>query len=376
MEGGRISGRQAVFLIWNFVIASAILLIPGATIAEAKQDAWIAMILAMAAGLVIAVVYTALGTRFPDQTFIQYSEKVLGKVLGKAVGLFFIWFAIQLGSLVARNFGDVFTVALLPETPLMVFNLLIILMAAYAVRGGLEVIARANDFMIPIVIGAILGVYFLVLSTPGLFRPQNLQPVFEGGIVPVLKGAYPAIGFPFGETILFTMTIPYLNRTREARWAYPLGLILGGAILLLTIVITIMALGISLASGTVYPTLTVVRLISVAQFVERLEPLLLIAWLLSGFLKIAICLYAGSLGLAQWLNLKDCRPLVLPLAALMVPFSIHFYESIPQEIFFATKIWTIYALPIEFLVPLLMLGVATLRGMGKGRGNHPGQGDG
>lgn len=364
MEEGKISGRQAVFLTGNFVIASAILLIPGATIAEAKQDAWIALTLATAAGVIMAVVYTALGTRFPGLTFVQYSERILGKILGKAVGLFFVWFTLQLGSLVARNFGDVFTVAQLPETPLLIFNLLIILTAAYAVRGGLEVIARANDFMIPIVIGAIVSAYLLVLSTQGLFRPQNLLPILEGGIIPILKGAYPAIGFPFGETILFTMTIPYLNQTREARWAFPFGLVLGGAILLMTIIVTVMALGISLASGTVYPTLAAVRLISVAQFLERLEPLLLVAWLLSGYLKVTICLYAGSLGLAQWLNLKDYRPLVLPLAALMVSLSILLYESIPQEIFFATKVWTLYALPIEFVVPLLMLGVAALRGMG------------
>lgn len=361
MQVEKISERQAVLITANFVLASAVLLIPGATLAEARQDGWISMILATAAGLAIAANYSYLGARFPEETIVQYSPRVIGKVLGKAYGLALVWFALQLGALVSRNFGDVFVTVFMPETPLIVFNLSIILIAAWAVRSGIEVIARVNDFIIPVVLGSITLLFLLVFASHGEVRYTNLLPVFERGLVPVLRGAYPAIGFPYGETIVMAMILPFLNDPREGRWAFPLGLSLGGLFLLLITLLTILTLD-GLAANQVYPVLVMARQVSVAGFLDRVEPLIIVAWALSGFLKVTTCLYAASLGLAQWLNLADYRPLVLPIAALQVFLSVLLYEDILQQIEFATKIWTVYALPIEFLIPLLIHLVATVRG--------------
>jgi VIT1/CCC1 family predicted Fe2+/Mn2+ transporter len=71
LEQGKISPRQLMGLVLSFTLGSAILIIPTALTASAKQDAWLAMLLATIAGLGIITVYTALALKFPEQTFFQ-----------------------------------------------------------------------------------------------------------------------------------------------------------------------------------------------------------------------------------------------------------------------------------------------------------------
>ena len=51
----------------------------------AKQDAWISMLVAGCIAVLIAVVTTKLVLLHPEQTFIQFSQTIMGKWLGKIV---------------------------------------------------------------------------------------------------------------------------------------------------------------------------------------------------------------------------------------------------------------------------------------------------
>lgn len=62
---------------------------PPAFAAHAKQDAWISAILGVGIGLLLVILYNALGSSFPNMTLAEYSEKVLGKWIGKTVSLLF-----------------------------------------------------------------------------------------------------------------------------------------------------------------------------------------------------------------------------------------------------------------------------------------------
>jgi len=358
---GKISPRQVMWLMVSFLLGSAILIIPAALAASARQDAWLSIILATLAGLGIIAVYTALALRFPGQNFIQYSQIILGKIAGKAVGLIMIWFALHLGSLVTRNFGDFLNATMLQYTPTWFINAIILLLVIVAVKGGLEVVARVNDIMIPFLIFILF--VLTVLSIPDM-SIRKIQPILENGILPVAKGSLSAIGFPFAETMLFTMIIPYVNTPARARKALFLGGAIGGLLLLFITLRTLLVLG----PGTAklwYPVLEAVRMINLFNIIQRVEAAVVINWIGFGFIKITVCFYAFVLGLAQWLNLKDYKPLLLPAGVLMVSLSILVYDNYVEEVFFASMIWFPYAMPITFIIPLVMLAVAGIRGQGK-----------
>jgi len=226
-KDGKISGSQELLLMLNFLLASAFIIIPSAVVNGAKQDGWMAIILATVTGIGIAMLYTTLGLRFPRQTLVQYAQLILGKIPGKTVGLLFMWFALHLGALVLRNFGDFMVVTLMPETPRIVFHMLIMFVIALALYGGLEVLCRFNQVLTPIVVISIIFIIILTFTIKD-FDLKNLLPVLEDGFIPVLKTSLIPITFPFGETVLFTMILPYINKPEEAKKAHVTAMIGAG----------------------------------------------------------------------------------------------------------------------------------------------------
>jgi len=116
------------------------------------------------------------------------------------------------------------------------------------------------------------------------------------------------------------------------------------------------------AANYLYSTYSLARCISIASIVERIEAISISMWILSGFIKIAVCLYAFVTGSAQILNLKDYRLLTLPSGVIMTALSVLVYENIMEQISFATKVWPVYSLPFEVGIPLLLLTVSFVRG--------------
>lgn len=359
-EDGKISGSQELLLMLNFLLASAFIIIPSAVVSGAKQDGWMAIILATVTGIGIAMLYTTLGLRFPRQTLVQYAQLILGKIPGKIVGLLFMWFALHLGALVLRNFGDFMVVTLMPETPRIVFHMLIMFIIALALYGGLEVLCRFNQVLTPIVVISIIFIIILTFTVKD-FDLKNLLPVLEDGFIPVLKTSLIPITFPFGETVLFTMILPYINKPEEAKKAHVAAMI-GAGILLTLITMAVLAVFGAGAVNYLYSTYSLARCISIASIVERIEAIPISMWILSGFIKIAVCLYAFVTGSAQILNLKDYRPLILPSGVIMTALSVLVYENIMEQISFATKVWPVYSLPFEVGIPLLLLTVSFVSG--------------
>jgi len=92
LEKGRISSRQFFFLILILILSVSLFNLPTIIISRAKQDVWIAMLIALGIDAVVAVVLYVLGRRYPNQTMFEYSEEILGRFLGKGVGLIFAFF--------------------------------------------------------------------------------------------------------------------------------------------------------------------------------------------------------------------------------------------------------------------------------------------
>lgn len=338
------------------------MMLPSALAGPARQDAWLSMAIAVLVGLGIIIVYTSLALNFPDQNFIQYSETILGKFLGKTVGLIMIWFALHLGSVVLTDLGYFLTTSVLPYTPMVVINTIMMLLVVNAVKGGLEVFSRVNDLLFIILVLLVFVLTFLSIPVVDIKR---VLPVMENGIKPVIAGSLAAIGFPFAETMLFTMIIPYIDRPQKVKRALLLGGLAGGLLLLFVITRTLLTLGAGPTARFWFPALEAVRMINLFDIIQRVESIIIINWVGFGFIKIAVCFYAFVLGLAQWLNLKDYRPLVLPAGVLMTALSLFLHGSFMENIAFASKLWTPYALPITFIIPLIMLIKVSLRKIGK-----------
>jgi spore germination protein KB len=343
------------------IYATLILFIPQNTVAYAKQDAWLSFLIAFAGGVLISLVVINLSLCFPGQTLFEYLPLILGRWPGKIIGFFYVWLFIHFCTLVDREYCSTVVAAFMPETPLVVFLIHGTIMFAYITYCGLEVLARINQLFLPLNV-SLLTILF-VLATPEM-KVVNILPVFDTGLLPLAKSTLTPLSW-FGEIITLAVVIPYLA---EQKNVYRLTI---KALFFVLVLIEIATLGVllvfgpTLTSSYLFPVLSGVKMINIANFIERLEIFPLIVWITSGTVKATLFFWAAALGSAQLFGLKDYRPLILPLAVIVTALGYLLHPSIIDLINFLTQAFPFYALTFEFIIPLLLLMVVLIKGSGK-----------
>ena len=369
-EKERISLYQLFCMVVTFIFGTSSILM---SLTIAGRNTWISMILAIIPAAVMVLVITGLAEKYPGMTLIEYAQALLGKIPGKIVGALYLWYFLHLGALVLRNYGEFLTTEVMPETPLWFFQATLAAVVGFFVYHRIEVMARLSEIVLVIAIFVSFMVSFLITNS-NIIEVKNLLPVMEHGVGKVLLGSVPITAFPFLEVVLFAMFFPHVKSAAKCR-KVTLGAIgLSGLILTMIMVQLIAVFGEYMSSLT-YPRFYMVKMISVGGFIERIEPVVLAVWIMSGLIKMGICLYAFVLGLAQLLGLKDYRFLIGPAMITTAVLSVNVYENTYEMINFANNIYPIYAFPFEVALPVLMLVVALFkkRGGKAAQGGRSGQ---
>jgi spore germination protein KB len=358
LENGKISHKQFAILVMMYLIGSSILLLPSALAAKALQDAWISAILGVGVGMVIVILYNSLGSLFPTKTLAEYNEIILGKWLGKFVSLLFFSYFFLISALVLRNIGDFVITYALQDTPIEVIEISLLLVVIMGVHSGLETFSRTSELLIPFVF--ILLFMIIILISPEV-DVLNIQPIFEKGIKPIIGGALPFLGTPCLELVVLLMIFPFVNRNKEAKRAFLVGYLIGGILLIIISLYTILVLGPLITSVEIYPTFILARKINIGHFLERIEMFMAILWMMTIFFKLTICFYATSLCLAQTFNLKEHRYLLLPLGMVMLVLSLVAYPNSAYFLSVIGSIWVPFAFVYGGILPVILLIVSKLR---------------
>lgn len=357
-EQGKISIRQLKILSHLLCLGSTILIIPSPLSSEAKQDAWMSAILGVAMGLLLIMLYGALGRRYPNQSLMEYSEVILGKWIGKAVAIMYASFFFLLSAIILRNMGDFISTIIMPETPIQAIHIIFMIGIIIAARLGIEVIGRTSELMLPFVFAFVIVLLCFITPQAELNR---IQPVLEFGILPVIQGSFALIGIPFLEFVVFLMVIPYVNKQEKASKAIIIGALVGGVIVILFTALSVLVLGWDFTARHTYPTYTLAKKIRLGEFLQRIEVFVGVVWIITMFFKLSVFYYASVLGVAQIFKMDDYRPLVWPLGMIAVTLSLIVYPNLVYFRTFIHDIWTSYAMTFGLLLPLLLLAVSMLR---------------
>ncbi|NRQ53443.1 endospore germination permease [Brevibacillus sp. HD1.4A] len=356
LEKGKISAFQMAVLMYPTIVATALLTVPSITAAYADNDLWLSPIWASLIGFVTVLVVDALHRRYPQKTIIQYSEHILGKLLGKAFGAFLMLLYVLLTALVVRIYAEFLVGSFLTQTPIVVVISTMLLLCAFAVRGGVEVIARAATAFSPFFVLPLLLLIVLLFTD---FQLDRIFPIMVDGVGPSLKGALIPQGW-FTEYMLLAFLLPFLtDREKGRKWGV-LSVFAVMLTLLISNLIVLFLFGTDVAT-MLYPLMAAARYVSFADFFENLESLVMAIWIMGAFIKISVFYYATALGSAQLLNLSDYRPIVLPLGFLITLFSFWSIPSLMETSKFDVAVFPFLGPLVLTLLPLLLLLLSFVR---------------
>lgn len=208
-EKGRISITNIAILVFLSIIGDCVLVYPSLITSISKQDAWISSLLSIPAGLAVLLLFLRVHQLYPDLTFVQLCERILGPWLGALISIWYLFHLMMNSAIYLREVGDFMNSQTYVMTPLPVINLLLILVLMWGMYMGLEPIARTAQILFPFCLAFAL---FLILCLLPQCDSQQLKPIMEQGIPKIMEGSLFALSYPFGELAFLLMIFPYVNK--------------------------------------------------------------------------------------------------------------------------------------------------------------------
>lgn len=350
MEQGVMTKNQAVCLMVLFLLGNSV--IYGVNVSTGR-DAWLALLAAAALAVPVLWVYSRILAACPGQDFFAILKLSLGKFGGAAATLLFVWYALHLAALLLRTMTEFVDANSLPNPPHMLFPAALLLACLYLLRKGLPVLGKWSV--------VILCIVLITLVFTGIFAIKDMNPRW---LLPVLRrepeqfasGVFELATFPFLESVLL---LPLLPRTgaggrkpfRLLMW----GLAISASLLLFVILRNILLLGEPMLQRQFFPSFSATKVITLGNFLTRLEASISIYLIFTSLTHLAVCLYVAALGVARLAGLGEVKTLVAPVGLLALMLSCFAAGSMMELTGFLAT-YPYYAAVFQILLPLVVWG--------------------
>ncbi|MFC7393127.1 GerAB/ArcD/ProY family transporter [Scopulibacillus cellulosilyticus] len=348
IEKGKISAYQMGVLMHLATVSTGVLLLPSAMYKFAQKDLWLSLLISSLIGFVMVFIACKLHQYFPKKTLIEISNTLLGKIGGKVIGFIFLFLTLYINGYIVREYSEFLITNFFDKTPITIMATSLTLVCSFAVLGGLEVIARCAQIFAPVVILLFLGIVMLQLPD---MEPLNMLPVMDNGIVPILKGTIAPMGW-FAEYTFISFLLPYVSDGKNAMKAGFISVLTAVLALLIVCLVILFILG-NLTGKYLFPFMIIARYISVADFLEHVESIVMAIWIVGAFIKTCLYFYINVLGISQWLKLSEYRSLTLPVGLLLVILAVWEFPNLQALINFSPV--SVIDKITGFIIPVLLL---------------------
>ncbi|OIK07652.1 spore gernimation protein [Bacillus sp. MUM 116] len=315
----QITTSQAASIVINAILGTGILTLPRASVDKVQTpDVWITVLIGGLLAILAGIVIVKLGQQFPKKTFYLYSQDIVGKWVGRFLGLLVTGYFIATSGFQIRSLTEVTKFLLLEETPNWAIILPFMLVGLYLIIGGINPIARHFDIILPITVVLFLLAIFLSFK---IFEFENLRPVLGAGVIPVLKGVKTtALSFTGPEVMLFL--VAFMREPNKAVKAVIVGITIPLILYIITVIMVIGALTADEVVTRTWPTLDLIRSFEISGLIfERFESLILAIWIMQMFTIYTIAHYGAALGLAQIFK-KNIHPIMVGLVPVIYLISV------------------------------------------------------
>ncbi|MFT8319666.1 MAG: GerAB/ArcD/ProY family transporter [Bacillus sp. (in: firmicutes)] len=360
----KLSLSQLLTLIINFLLGSAIVIGVGL---EAKRDAWIVVIIGMFIGLIVISFYYYILSLLPGKNLFELFEYCFKRSIAVGLTSVYIIYFFYISCRVIRDFGELIASAILPYTPIEVTIFTLMLLIGYILYMGIEVLGRTSEIFTPYTFAFMLLI-FLFLYAGGNIELFNIQPVLAGDLKRVVQAVVPSIFvFPYGELIAFTVILSNITNFKYSKRICLLGVVIASFLLMASVFLSIVALGENTAIRSNFPLLSAARLVSIGEFIERIDALVVFMMMLGILIKSSVFLYGGLKGL-EYIFKIPFRYFSIPCACIISMFSVFISVDFSDHIkegLYVTKF--LLHLPLEYGIPVLVLGTLLFKKWKKGR---------
>ncbi|MFD2382396.1 GerAB/ArcD/ProY family transporter [Paenibacillus xanthanilyticus] len=340
-----------VFLLGTSIIFGPPRLVP---------DAWLVELIAVVPAGALFLLFAGLAAAGKGGGWYDILDKAWGKTLGRVWALCYLVYFLYIASRNVRDMIELVMTSILRATPSSVLIFMFVLVIAYAASGGIAVMGRLS-----VLIAALIGSFFFALALLLLFSgsvdTERLLPFLSEGLTKVLiVPLKSSVWFPYGELIVFLVFSSSFGTVRSFRRTGWVAMISACLLLTFSDMLQTSVLGMENIVFSVFPLLDAARMISIFNFITRLDAFVALIIISGVLIKCAVFVHAAALGANRVFGRQ--RRFTLPCALLVGAFSIlvthnnaeHFEEGLKYVIYWLH-------IPVQLAVPAATLILLRIR---------------
>ena len=352
----KIGTTEAVLIVLTVIIAHSILSLPRDMIVRTQSATIVNIIYITVVCTLIALLISRLFKKFGNVDIIDVSEYLGGKVFKNIVGLIFIFYFIVSSSILLRNFCEALGLVYFQMTPVIFIILLFVIGSCISNRLGFNISLKVNLIILPI---ALISILIIFMANFKNFDIQKIFPILGGGFNNTfLTGLLNLSAF---EGILYLYFIPpYLKEPEKYKKISIISTIITGLYLILCVSIILFIFPSFFTTNEIMPLYSAARYISFGNFLQRLESIFMLVWILAftSYLTIA-CKFSVSI-FKKMTNIKNTKEIINIFGLLILAISM-FPKNLAVSTFLETKIYSYFSIVIIFIFAIAILVLANLK---------------
>ncbi len=353
----KISVRQGMILFIIVYFAPAIRYIPVFSSDKAKQAAWISPIFAFIFGMLYTVIWWIYLKKYEKQSFIDIVKDIMGKICGNIiVFLYFLWITYML-AFNLRMYAVRMVTSVTPGISIIIILLVMLIVVGYVIKNGIIPLAKMGEIFI-----IALFTIFFILNT--LILPQmnirNLFPVTYKDLYPAFKGSFGILAI-FSYNIILMIFNDKMEHKNDFKKLSTKTMIILCIMSAMVIYIPLSVFGATLLNNMPIPYLSAMSQISLFDIVERVEAGVIIFWVFSDFILVAMFLYSALHIIRLSFNLTNIKPLLVIYIIIIFFLSLILAKSTLELDALSKHVLTYLNLIMGFIFPTLIFIVGKIR---------------
>lgn len=206
---------------------------------------------------------------------------------------------------------------IIPETPYLIMLVFIAIVCYYSVQKGFVVLGRVAEMIVPFIV---FSVVFFTLLNIGNMNFKNLLPILsDSNWKDILFGSI-NISFRFYQIYFIAIFSPMLQDKKAVVNVFKCSLIILSILYTVMTITCIASFGVTLSQNYNFLYFSFMRQIDLFRFIERIEFIGVMGWLLGAFICISLHLFALLTLLNQTIKTQINSKIQLIIIFLIVIF--------------------------------------------------------
>lgn len=349
----KISMRQALMIIVTMVFSPAVRLFSSFVSGRGDQSSWIAPVFSGIFMILFIFVLWAFIKR--KGNFFEHLEFSFGNKTSKIIGILYVIWGILLTSIQMRYYAQRVASTIYTEFSMDIFVIILAGICVYVLRNGINVLARMNELLLPIIM--VVSVLLLAFLTPDV-ETKVLVPIYDWKSLTHVA-VFNAASFGYITFVLF-----FLDEITEKEKFKRQAIFGTVAVTLFTVwlfVTVIGTLGPNIIEKLPYPFFSVVKQISLGEFLQHIEAFVITLWILSDFVLISFISASTMKVIGGITGKSDNKDLLIPFFALCITLVPMMGRTNYELELLSEKIFIPLNLIFLFVVPMIMLVILKIK---------------